>query len=208
MARICDATFSRTQAPQESYFHAVVTGTVARESRQTGFENFDRFTTAVSQDIVFSGWNHPTHDLSGDCVGKGLKPCFRTTSWRTKCRKLSSLLLCSPSWLPALPRRNRLRLRLRSRPSPTTPASTSDLARGRRVSVAPGNPDRGDQRGTGLAGALRASAHPPGRAGRFPENAICNGFSVLRALRHGPALLRPCLAPCDLTRAAQEAKTC
>lgn len=94
------------------------------------------FCALETQDIVTPGRNHPALGMIGEKEPRTSAPRQLQPHWRTKCRKLSSLLLCSPSSPPALRRPNRS---LRpSRPNRPTPANTSDLIRGRGVAAAPG----------------------------------------------------------------------
>ena len=108
------------------------------------------FFVLKTQDIVTRGRNHPALGMIGEKEPREISPRQLQPHWRTKCRKLSSLLLCSPLSPPALRRPSRL---LRpSRPNRPTPASTSDLIRGRGVAAAPGlssvaqAPRHGDRR--------------------------------------------------------------
>lgn len=94
------------------------------------------FFALKSQDIVTAGRNHPALGMIGEKEPRHIASRQLQPHWRTKCRKLSSLLLCSPSSPPA-PRRPSRSLRP-SRPNRPTPASTSDLIRGRGVAAAPG----------------------------------------------------------------------
>lgn len=94
------------------------------------------FFALKTQDIVTPGRNHPALGMIGEKEPRKIAPRQLQPHWRTKCRKLSSLLLCSPSSPPA-PRRPSRSLRP-SRPNRPTPANTSDLIRGRGVAAAPG----------------------------------------------------------------------
>ena len=157
---------------------------------------FARFTCVQTQDNVTSGWNDPTRDMIGDYGLEGETSLGCGPHWRTKCRKQSSLLLSSPlsASLLAL-RKSRLRLRLRSRPSPTTPASTSNIARGRRPAAAPCNPGAGF--GAGRRGDSFAPANSLGGPAFEAGSAILPQMPLAQAPR---AMLLPLVKT--------EAKTC